>query len=46
VIDLSRAAAQALGMLQRGHDTVVLREVVGDEVDALLVSADDSISLR
>lgn len=46
VIDLSRAAARALGMLQRGHDTVVLREVLGDEVDALLVSAEDSISLR
>ena len=46
VIDLSRAAAQALGMLQRGHDTVVLREVADDEADALLVSADDSVSLR
>lgn len=28
VIDLSKAAAQALGMIQRGHDQVVLREVV------------------
>ncbi|MEZ5607705.1 MAG: septal ring lytic transglycosylase RlpA family protein [Burkholderiaceae bacterium] len=46
VIDLSRAAAKALGMLERGHDTVVLRELVNDGVDALLVSAEDSISLR
>lgn len=28
VIDLSKAAAQVLGMVQRGHDQVVLREVL------------------
>ena len=35
LIDLSRAAAKALGMMSRGHDTVVLREVpAGDDVVA------------
>ena len=29
VIDLSRAAAQQLGMLNRGHDQVVLHEALG-----------------
>lgn len=31
VIDLSKAAAQALDMVQRGHDPVVLREVLPTE---------------
>lgn len=35
VIDLSQAAASALGMKGRGHDTVVLREVPEGQDDLL-----------
>lgn len=40
VIDLSRAAAAALGIKARGHDTVVLREVEDSEDAEQLVRVD------
>ncbi|WP_415163069.1 septal ring lytic transglycosylase RlpA family protein [Ottowia sp.] len=41
VIDLSKAAATALGMQSRGHDAVVLREVLPPgRADEVLASAD------
>ena len=42
VIDLSKAAAHVLGLKARGHDTVVLREVVRPGRDGeVLASAGD-----
>ena len=40
VIDLSKAAAAALGIKARGHDAVVLREVQGPEEGEQLVRVD------
>ncbi len=39
VIDLSRAAAEALGILGRGHDAVELHEVVASGGDAVLAGS-------
>ena len=46
VIDLSKAAAKALGMLERGHDAVVLREIVDDEVAAVATDFNASSLFR
>lgn len=42
VIDLSKAAAAALGFKGRGHETVVLREAPEQDQDDLLASASSS----
>ena len=44
VIDVSKAAASALGMIARGHDAVVLR-VLGADVDANAVASAASAAL-
>lgn len=45
IIDLSKAAAKALGMLRRGHDIVVLHKLPANESDAVVATLYPGVKL-